>query len=234
MPQSRGSERRWLRHVAWTLSVLLIAAMALGSLLWQAARAAPDFYERALAAPPPERKQSGRRLEQRVADLQRSVHDSDLWSVAFSEEQVNGWLSYDLPEKFPEWTSTQVKQPRVAFDDDLVRLAFQYCRGSLETVISVDANVSLTDQPNELAVRFQRARAGLLPLPLDQLIPHVDRAAARTRTPLRWIQVDNLPVALIRLSLVDQQRDREVFLDAVAARPGELRLGGRAFSGTLK
>ncbi len=234
MPPRPDSRRRWFRSLVWSLGALLTAVGITMSFAWQAAQATPDFYQQALAASPVGSEADGKLLERRVAALHRAVNQSSVWSMAFSEEQVNGWLASDLPEKFPEWTTSDVRQPRIAFDDNLVRLAFQYQRGSLETVISVDANISLTDQPNELAVQFQRARAGLLPLPLDRLIPHVDKAAARTQTPLRWIQVDDLPVALVRLSLVDHRRDREVFLDAVSATPGELRLGGRALTTLVK
>ena len=61
----------------------------------------PDFYAQAIAMPAATQQAAGEALERNVLALHNEVRDGGQWSAVFTDEQINGWLAADLPEKFP-------------------------------------------------------------------------------------------------------------------------------------
>jgi hypothetical protein len=94
-------------------------------------------------------------------------------------------------------------------------------------VISLAAEVYLTDEPNEVAVRIREVRAGRLPLPLKGVLDRVTAQARDRNLPLRWTQHDADPVALIPIPVEHEQyRGHQLLLDAVSLGDGSLLLTG--------
>ncbi len=48
------------------------------------------------------------------------------WSAVFTDEQINGWLAADLPEKFPQLLPPEIQDPRVVFAPGQLQLACRY------------------------------------------------------------------------------------------------------------
>ena len=110
----------------------------------------------------------------------------------------------------------------------MLRIALRYQRGGVDTVLSIAGEAYLTDQTNEIAVRLDRARAGLVPVPLTRFLDEVAERAARANVPLRWTEVGGAPVALIRPPLdASDAANRRVVLDRLRLDQGQLLLGGR-------
>src|SRR5436305_1794970 len=83
------------------------------------------------------------------------------------------WLPGDLPAKFPRALPTGIAEPRIAIIGNELHLAVHYGRGGVDTVVSLAGEASLTNQPNEVAVRIDQARAGMLPIPLGSFVQEI-------------------------------------------------------------
>ncbi|MHB8970882.1 MAG: hypothetical protein ACYC3X_15305 [Pirellulaceae bacterium] len=212
--------------VAALIGLALVGLVLVG--LRTAVRSVPDFYAHAVAIPAAAQQEVGASLERNVLALHNESHGTAAWSAVFTDEQINGWLAADLPEKFPQLLPPEIQDPRVAFWPNQIQLAGNFSSRQLTSVVSVSLEVRLADEPNTLAVRILGARAGLVPLPLKQFVDEITAAAQRVDLPLQWAQVDGDPVALITLvdlsPLDDRQRPR---LERVEVRAGELYLAGR-------
>lgn len=219
--------RRFLRYLLMT-AVAVLGLLTLGVLLlYQAAQREPEFYQQALSTDVNNQEGAGDELEQNVLDLHNYVREEGIWEAVFTEDQVNGWLASDMPDKFPDVLPKGTQEPRVAIDSEAIRVACRFDNGKLTTVISFALDVDLTTETNTLAIRISKLRAGALPVPLKQILKKVTSAAERGDVPLRWTQEDGDPVALVTVPITHEDyAHREIYVDAIALQEGELHLSG--------
>jgi hypothetical protein len=217
--------------IGLSLCGLLVASL-LGSATfygaWRATQKAPEFYQTAMKKEPERQKEKGAALEKQVLELHNEVRHTGRWEASFSDEQINGWLAADLPEKFPNALPKGVSEPRVAIEDDEAQVACKYESPKISTVFSMLVEISLTEEPNVIAVRVRRARAGLLPISLQQILDHATRYANKSEIPLRWVQEDGDPVALV--TVPSERKEfihRHIHIETVELRDGEVYLAGR-------
>jgi len=212
------------------VALFLLAALTGGAafMLYSASRHEPQFYQQALRIEPQLQREAGDELEQSVLELHNAARDEGHWEAIFTESQINGWLAADLPEKFPHMLPAGSDQPRVSIDPQRIKIACRYQHGKVNTVISFDLSVDLTTEPNTLAVRVSKVRAGALPVPLKRFLAPITKAGADSDIALRWSQTDGDPVALV--TVPHQHEDyshREIYLETIEMRDGEIALAGR-------
>jgi hypothetical protein len=221
-------KHRWRRALGVAAVVLIFALVATTVAVYKAAQHVPEFYSEALAADSTRQPNAGDKLEHDVLKLTNEVKFEPKWEATFTAEQINGWLAVDLLEKFPHLLPPEVSNPRVAIAQDEIKVACRYKSGQIDAVISLVGSVSLTNEPNVVAVRIKRARAGALPIPLSQFLEDVSRAAADHNLDLRWAKADGDDVALIRLPVENTHLDdRTLHLDSFELKPGAAHLSGR-------
>lgn len=163
----------------------LIASSVVLGLLWivflglyKAAQQEPAFYQQAMQVTAGEYGEAGEELEQSVLDLHNDVRNPGTWEAVFTEEQINGWLVAEMPDKFPNVLPQGTEEPRVAIGPDAIQVACRFDNGKLNTVISMVLDVDLTTDTNTLAVRVSKLRAGALPVPLKQFLDKISMAAS--------------------------------------------------------
>lgn len=220
--------RRNVRLIIVALILLAAFTGAAAALLYSASRHQPQFYQQALRIEPELQREAGDELEQNVLELHNSARDEGRWEAVFTESQINGWLAADLPEKFPHMLPVGTDQPRVSIDPQRIKIACRYQRGKVNTVISFNLSVNLTTEPNTLAIRVSKVRAGALPVPLKRFLSPITKAGADSDITLRWSQTDGDPVALV--TVPHQHEDyshREIYLESIEMRNGEVALAGR-------
>ena len=220
--------RRLVRYLV-ILGVLgVVASGVLVGCLYRAAQQAPKFYAQALQAPPEAQAEAGDELERKLLDLRNDLRSQGRFDVQFTHDQINGWLAADLPEKFPQLVPRGVSDPRIAFEPDLTRLACMYQDSRISAVVSLDADVYLTENPNVVAVRLRQVRAGALPIPLGQFLDQISHHATDAGLPLQWSEIDGDPLALVTIPpLVDERANTLLHLDAIEVLDGKVRFAGR-------
>jgi hypothetical protein len=218
---------RWRRVAGVIVLALLVAIAAVLVGVYRASRHVPVFYEEALRYDPIVARDEGDELERRALELQNATQHGGGWEQIFTEDQINGWLAVDLVEKFPDLLPAEVQAPRVSITPGEVLVACRYQNENVDTIISLAASAALTDEPNVVAVRILRARAGALPIPLRQFLDEVAQAAHGSNLEIRWVTTDGDPVALIRLPAEHTDLpDRTLSLKAIELRKGEAYLSG--------
>ncbi len=219
--------RKAIRYllIATVVVLGLLGVAVLG--LYKAAQREPQFYRQAMLAKPIEQREAGDALEQRVLDLHNEVRTIGTWEAVFTEEQVNGWLVADMPEKFPNVLPPGTQEPRVAIDGEAIQVACRFDNGKFKTIISMALDVDLTTETNTLAIRVSKLRAGALPVPLKQFLDKISVAASRGDIPLKWRQIDGDPVALVTVPVTHEDyAHREIYVDTIELRKGEVYLAG--------
>ncbi|HWA97178.1 MAG TPA: hypothetical protein VG713_01735, partial [Pirellulales bacterium] len=148
------------------------------------------------------------------------------WKAAFSADQINGWLAVDVPENYPDLLGPEISEPRIRLEPHHATVACHYARGKISTVVSLDVEASMVE-PNVLAVRIDRLRAGAMPLPLSTVVNGLTRLAADLEVPLRWSKSEGSPTALITLPSMFDDDGTQYEVESVEVRDGKLYLAGR-------
>jgi hypothetical protein len=200
------------------VAVALIAAGSGGA--YYAARQVRPFYEQALKVEPEVLERDGQELESRATALYSDAIQVGRWQALFTAEQINGWLATQLAENAGGELPTNIRDPRVAIARDVLTLGFRTSSGGVETVISVDAAVSLTEQ-GSIAIRLISVRAGALPLPVLQLADELAVACKKMKVPVQWTRQDGKPVALVEL-----QAREPMYVDDIQLDDNQLYVAG--------
>lgn len=217
---------RRLKIAGWTLggALLLVAVAALW--VYRASQRVPDFYRQALAAPPESLDEASDDMLRQVTALASRVQRAGDWEALFTAEQINGWLAVDLVENHARSLPAGVSEPRVAISPQGMSLACRWDNGQITTVLSLNVTVYVSE-PNVLAVRLRRARAGNLPIPLDRVLDDVSHATSQMDVVVRWLKIDGDPVALITIPPPEGEQDTLVWIESLELQEGAIYLSGR-------
>ena len=188
---------RWIKQIGISLLVLIIFALAAGCWALRQTQVVPDFYARATQTSPADIEAASQQLKADVAKLQKDVAKVGSWKAIFSEDDINAWLIEQLPIKFRQLYTKGASEPRISIQNDHLLAAVRYKDTRIDTVISCELRVELTEEPNLLAVHITNLQAGSLPLPLNRFMSEVSNEAAKGSIQIRWDQSESGPTALV-------------------------------------
>ena len=198
-------------------------------LAYRASQAIPDFYQAALSVDPEKYRHEGDEFESKVFQLRNDLEQRPQWQATFTQDQINGWLASDLPEKFPDTLPSHVVEPRIALGPGLVRLAFRLESTNWSGVVIVCGDMYCTNQPNQLAIKIQTIKSGFLPLPLSAWADQIAEGFTEAGIPMTWSQSDATPVALIALpTKLTDDATRRIKIENIELHDGDIRLAGRS------
>lgn len=214
---------------------LALAAVLIGIVaasLYLASRQPPDFYRASLTRFSDGEEPSGEELEQQALALHNQLQHEGRFEARFSDDEINDWLASELPEKFPRLLPAAFSEPRIVIEENLLRLAVGYRRGNIDTVLSIAVEAYLTEQPNEVAIRIRQARAGLVPVPLRNLLDEIAQRAQRAGIQLRWSEAHGDPLALVHIPHEKARKEgqgnsQRFTIEELRLVPGELVVIGR-------
>ena len=204
---------------------MLLLAGAAAVVVYRAAGHVPEFYREAVAVEPAKQQAASEVMIKRAAELASDVQKPGTWQATFTAEQVNGWLAVDLVKNHADMIPGTISDPRVAITPDAVTVACRYREGRINTVLSLAVDVYL-EKPNVVALRVRRARAGTLPLPLDNVLKQIARATDRLEWRIDWRQADGDPVALVTIPSPRDKHRRVVQLQTLRLGNGEIFVAG--------
>ena len=205
--------------------VLLVIAAVL-FVLHQGARRVPKAYREAIEMDPAVLKEASDQMLRRATALAGDVKREGGWQALFTDRQINGWLAIDLVENHPDALPKSMSDPRVAIEPDRVMLFCRFRRGNIDSVVTVTIE-PYVPEPNVLALRIRRARAGIVPLPLQKVLDAISQAAGRTELWLAWRQAEGDPVAMITIPPPRDDDAKLVEVETLRLGKGEIYLSGR-------
>ncbi len=219
--------KRWLKRIAVLLVVVAVGAA--GSAWWalRRTREVPEFYTRATLQLPQDVPAASAMLETEVVELQDAASQLGSWEARFSEGQINAWLVHQLPREFSQMLPPGVEEPRIVIEEGRILAAARYKHLRIDTVISFEVKLALTEQANVLAVRIENLRAGALPLPLQSFLKGITREASKGNLEVVWDMDETGPVALVTIPSDHPGYVRTpVVVEAVTLQNGYVQLAG--------
>lgn len=214
------------RRVKIVVAIVGVAAVLAGVALlglFLAARYEPAFYCEAMETDPSVLEEGSDAMLRQAASLASAVKKDPHWESLITADQINGWLAVDMVKNHPNALPPTLSDPRVAIDSKRITMACRFNQDGVSSVLSLTVEPYMPE-PNVVALRIVKARAGLLPAPLNKVIEGVKRAARAMDLHLEWRNTDGDPVAL--LSLQPTEDERPVRIETLRLGNGEIYLAG--------
>ena len=232
--QTRPVQTRLSRLVRLAIRIFLITAVLIGIAAWliySSAQKEPLFYQEALSVSDDVHKQQGDLFEKRILDLQNEARTQQDWQMEFTEDQINGWLASDFPEKFPDALPRGVSAPRLVIGEHEATIVFRFRSNRLSGIVQAKADVFCTDSKNQIGVQIKRVHCGVIPIPIDSIADRLTWSLRRLGMKVGWTELDSKPVALIDLPS-DKIRlgDRKILIEAIELQDKTLFLVGQSVS----
>jgi hypothetical protein len=174
----------------------------------------PRHYMR--SAPPADEEQRGelsRKCLGEICALYSAVSSERVWTGDFTDTELNcyfadAFVRSGLSEKL---LPAGMSEPRVAFEQDFMRLSFRYQNTFVNTIVSIGIRVWLPkNETNTIAVQFLGFQAGLMPFSAQWLLERISETARQNAIEVTWYRHAGYPVALLRFQ-ADQPRPTLTF-----------------------
>ncbi|GAC1474001.1 MAG: hypothetical protein NVSMB9_23590 [Isosphaeraceae bacterium] len=206
-------------------AVVLAAVGGIAAVGWLSLTHKPRFYQAMVAVPHAQQEVKAKRFVAHSLQLSNDIRNEPTWEASFSDQEVNAWLAEDLVTHFADQLPREVHQPRVMFEVDRVTLAFEFDHGPVRSVIWVVARPRVPES-NVLELSLEKIRAGMLPIPAEQVLERITQHARAQGLDIEWKREGDLRVAVIRYTPHTNRDD--VRLEKLQIRKGEIRLAGRS------
>lgn len=218
------------KHAVIGSGLLLSLAICTAGMSWSFSYI-PNFYLKALdkQTDPKVRKAQAKTFVQRTLRLVDDINHAEKWSQEFTEEQVNSWLAEDLPrlpQQHAVWLPEGMTEPRIHFTDGIMHVAFRYSTNDWETVVSCQLR-PWVPSPNRLAIEFSSVQAGLVPIPMDEVLAETQRLLTEEGWQIEWAQSGGNDVIIVDLGVGAPEQS---VLESIHLEEGSLSLFGQGVS----
>jgi hypothetical protein len=227
LPAAECSMRKVLKIAAIVSAVMLVVAGVALVSLYEASQRVPAFYSDALAIDLGDQHEARDEFIAQATALASDLHRLGRWQRLFTADQINAWLALELATNYPGLLPDGLHDPRVMIGDKEAAIACRYQKGSISAVLSLSVDAYL-QEPNVVALRIRRARAGALPVPLTRVLDGISQVARELKLRLEWRKTHGDPVALITFPHPRDSRSEALKLQTVELRDDELFLAGGA------
>ena len=213
------------------IAIVLALAGMVGSGLGMVVRHVPAFYARAAVPAGEGRKSASGNFLAACIKMVTGFSNGE-FDGQFQEEEINSYLQEDWVTKhcIDNPMPPGISDPRVALDEDRIRLGFRYGSGLASTIVSLDMRVWLVkSETNLVALKFEKIHAGALPISAQSLLEQIADFAHQKDIEATWYRHQGRPVLLLRF-----QADRSnpnFQLSQLEVRPGQLRIAGQSLEG---
>ncbi len=227
-PQRRPPIVQSQRRLVLIVGLCLFVAIAvIAGSLYLASQQTPPFYAQALAQDPATARHASDVMLRQTAALVSDLRRAGQWQAIYTAEQINGWLAYDVQRNHPHLFPSGISEPRIAFGNDHLQIAFRWQKPGWSAIVSLEAELYL-QEVNVVALRIRTARAGKLPLPLGSLLNDVAASGRELGLAVDQQQIEGDPLLLITLPSVSNDTGKQLSLESLELHDGELYVAGRS------
>jgi len=200
-------------------------SVSIPSAIWFSLTYQPCYYRAMVSLPHEQREIKAKHFVAQSLQLRNDICNEPSWEAVFSDQEVNAWLAEDLVTHFADQLPPEIHDPRVLFEMNRVVLAFQLEKGGVQSVISVVARPRVPEG-NTVELTLEKIRAGILPVPADNVLDRIIDHARRHGVDVQWWRRDGYPVVVLRYTPNLSRED--VQLEELDIRNGQIRLAGHS------
>jgi hypothetical protein len=218
------------KSVLMAAGIFLLAVCAVLGGLALLAKHEPGFYTRAAVPPGKIRQAHSRAFWGEYWQLHNAIMNKESqWYSTFTEAQINSFFEEDFlkPGFCDKLLPDGVTEPRIAIEQDRIRLGFRYGTPPWSTIISVNFRVWVAAQEcNTVVLELQSLHAGALPVSAQSLLDQLSETLRKRNIEVTWYRHNGNPAAVLRFQ--SEQARPSVQLQQLELRPGVLTVAGKS------
>ena len=206
------AKREWSEFFRTRLGKVLVrVGIVIGVLVlllvcaYFAASKKPGFYRRFEATERAERKKLNDEFVSRTLAAYSQIQESGDWSFAFSDRQLNGWLSVDASSNLVQVFPPEIKSPRIAIHGDRMETAASVTYKSWSATLHVIATIRVPE-PGVVTVRLRSAKIGVYPFDREKLVTILKDALDKPGWNLEQSDEGGDPVLTFRPQIVIEKK----------------------------
>ncbi len=161
--------------------------------------------------------------------IELGAQDRSSWQYSFTTDLINSFFSEEFVKSGmgEKLLPKNLREPRVALEQDRIRLGCRYGTGAWSSVVTIDLRVWLVArEPNVVALELQGMRAGALPFSAQSLLEAIAEGVRQAHIDISpWYRRKGNPVALLKLQ--SERSATTARLTRLELRPGVLVIGGK-------
>jgi hypothetical protein len=188
--------------------LLLLLVGGVAATLAALVRREPAWYAAAAVPPGPERLANSDAFRTEFSAMYNSLGKEAEPQIRLTDTQINSFFEEEFLAMHydHQFSSENISQPRVAFDQDHLKIGFRYGHGLWSSIVTVNLRIWVPDQePNAIALELESFRAGALPITAQSLLEEIAEIGRKNNLDVNWYRLHNHPVALVRFQ-PDQPR----------------------------
>jgi hypothetical protein len=194
----------------------------------------PSFYVRSAVPEGPQRKDVSKQFFGKsvslIADIVNGGRpDTGNWGGEFSDAEVNCYFEEHFLQSglAAKLLPDGVSEPRIAFEQDRIRLGFRYGTPPWSTIISIDFRVWLAKgEPNVIVLELKGLKAGALPISALSLLEEISDALRGHSVQVTWYRHEGNPTAALKFQT--NQPRATVQVRHIELKPGTLLVMGHS------
>lgn len=160
----------------------------------------PAFYREVQLPAGTLREEASREFEQRIVRLFNDAAYNKNWKFSCTTEQINSFFVEDfLKPQFARLLPSYMRDLRLQFQNDEIRLGFQYGEGHLKTVVSLQLKAWLAQrEPNTLVIEVVSLQAGAMPMAIKAFHEEIAEHLRTQNIKALWYRKDGHPTIVLK------------------------------------
>ena len=186
---------------SWWISllVLLLLMGIVGGAGYVVLSHQPAFYLEAQVPPGPARVQASGDFEQNFIRLFADAQYNREWKFSCTNEQINSYFVEDFLKEKSKLLPHFVHDLRLQFENDEIKLGFQYGKGQIKSVISLHLKVWLAQRdPNTLVIEVISLNAGAMPIAIKAFHEEIAEQLRSQNIKALWYRKDGHPTVVLK------------------------------------
>lgn len=202
--------KKFFRFGIFLLPLLLVGVIV----FYFALTHVPESYTKLVRIERAKAKADSEVMLHRVSVLSSDIEVAGDWHAAFTADEINGCLAYELARKFPNVLPRELSDPRVEINEGSATFYMTASQSGVESVVQVTAQPTI-QSPGVMKVRIVSAKAGAIPLPLSTLRKWIDEGLQGSKLKIEWLEGTGQPEALLSIS-ANNHADMPVLLERIS------------------
>ncbi len=216
---------RWIRRLLILFALLVLLLVGGAGWLYWAAHQVPTFYQDAVQVDEPkaveERREAVERVTRQTRDVVERIQEDSAWEYEITPQELNAWLTDELPNQVGGEWPPELADPRVAFEKDRVLLGAMVDTPVWKGVAALALQPRL-EKPRTLLLEIESLKIGQVAIPIERLlkeIPDLRRSPLIRRDPKSGRYALRIPL--------NADEIENVRIETLDVQPERLRLTGR-------
>lgn len=218
------SRKIWIGICVFLFLVVIVAFAC-----YRSSIRGPQFYREAIQVDSGQNTVLGEALENDFLNAHNTAIRESNWNMVISDEQLNGWIATHLAKKYARYYPRQIENLCTSFAGNRIRIAFKVKQGWIPLVVTIQADLFMTGDEQNIALRLEKMGTGYIPFPKKQATERISKAMDGSDISILWTTEQGQPLGLMPVQFdLAKKTKRRIIVTHLSIQDRKLIVAGTA------